>query len=173
MRGPVPRAVNQRHPLNSLSPQVEWRSDAGAVIAGGFIAGTIDVGAASLIYWRDPVLILQTIACGVLGPASFSGGLRSAALGLGLQWAMSLFIAAIYLLAVTLIPVFRGAWIKGGLLGGGVTFLVMNYVVLPLSAVGRGPRFTAPKFLENLLAMFLFGLIIAFLLRTRPNPNNP
>jgi uncharacterized membrane protein YagU involved in acid resistance len=159
--------------MASASPQVERRSDSRAVLVAGFTAGTVDVGAAALIYWRNPLLILQTIACGVLGPASFTGGTRTAALGLGLQWAMSVVIAAIYLLAATLFPVFRRAWVKGGLLGGAVIFLVMNYVVLPLSAVGRGPRFTAAKFCENLLAMFLFGLMIAFFLRRSPNPRGP
>jgi hypothetical protein len=172
-RGPIPGAAFGSHPLNPPSPQQEPRSSVRGAIAGGLIAGTVDIGAASLIYWRDPGLILRTIASGVLGPASFTGGTGSAALGLGLQWAMSLIIAAIYLMAASLLPFFRRAWVRGGLLAGAVTFVVMNYVVLPLSAVGRGPRFTAQLFLENLLAMFLFGLIIAFFVRQSPSARGP
>jgi hypothetical protein len=55
-----------------------------------------------------------------------------------------------------------------------VIFVVMNYVVVPLSAAPFRPRldfhelltaFTPYKFVANLLAMILFGLIIAFLMR--------
>ena len=43
-----------------------------------------------------------------------------------------------------------------------IIFFVMNYAVVPLSAWARWPHFTADKFAENLLAMLLFGLIVAF-----------
>jgi hypothetical protein len=35
-------------------------------------------------------------------------------------------------------------------------------VVVPLSAWARWPHFTTEKFAENMLAMLLFGLIIAY-----------
>jgi hypothetical protein len=41
----------------------------------------------------------------------------------------------------------------------------MNYVVLPLSAVGHRAHFTPKTFVENLLAMLLFGVIIAYFAR--------
>jgi len=41
----------------------------------------------------------------------------------------------------------------------------MNYVVLPLSALGRTPHFTASRLAGNLLAMLLFGVIVAFFAR--------
>jgi len=153
--------------VNSAAPQRGWHPELSAVVLGGLVAGTIDIGAASLIYWQDPIVIFHSIASGILGTASFRGGVVSASLGLGLQWAMSVIIAAIYVQVTNQIPTFRRAWIKGGLLAGVVIFLVMNYVVLPLSAVGRAPRFTALKFLENLLAMLLFGIIIAFFARRK------
>jgi FtsH-binding integral membrane protein len=37
----------------------------------------------------------------------------------------------------------------------------MNYVVLALSAIGHIAHFKPLSFVENLLAMLLFGLIIA------------
>jgi hypothetical protein len=38
----------------------------------------------------------------------------------------------------------------------------MNYIVVPLSAVGKSPTVTTTTLVGNLLAMFLFGLVIAF-----------
>jgi len=52
---------------------------------------------------------------------------------------------------------------------GVVIFLVMNYVVLPLSAIGHAPRFRVLHFIEDIVAMLLFGTIVAFFARKRPN----
>jgi hypothetical protein len=63
-----------------------------AILAGGFIAGTIDIGAAVALYHIGPITILQAIASGLLGKAAYSGGLNTVVLGLVLQWVMSLII---------------------------------------------------------------------------------
>jgi hypothetical protein len=41
----------------------------------------------------------------------------------------------------------------------------MNYVVVPLSALRHTPHFTAARFAENMMAMMLFGVIVAFFAR--------
>jgi len=41
-----------------------------AILWGGFVAGTIDIGAAALINRLSPVIILHAIASGLLGKAS-------------------------------------------------------------------------------------------------------
>ena len=46
--------------------------------------------------------------------------------------------------------------------------LIAGFIVVPLSAIGHVPHFTAVRFMENLLAMLLFGLIVAFFARTAP-----
>jgi hypothetical protein len=66
------------------------------ILAGGLLAGTLDIGAAALINGVSPVLIAHYIASGVLGRASFSLGAPAACLGVILQWGMSVMIAAIY-----------------------------------------------------------------------------
>ena len=136
-----------------------------AVLLGGLVAGTIDIGAASLISWRSPIFICQAVASGLLGRASFAGGMQTTFAGLLLQWVMSLFIAAIYVIASAWLPALKRRWIAGGLAYGVGIFFVMNYVVVPLSAVHRVPHFTVQTFVENMLAMLLFGLIVAFFAR--------
>jgi hypothetical protein len=133
-----------------------------ATLYGGLIAATIDIGSAVVISGHSARHILQTIAGGVLGKPTFSGGLSSALLGLGLQELMGLIIAAIYVIGIGFAPAWRSRWIVGGLVYGVVIFGVMNYVVLPLCAWHVVPHFSVAKFLENLGAMLLFGLIIAF-----------
>jgi hypothetical protein len=143
------------------------RSDLTAILLGGFVAGTVDVGAASLINLLSPIRILQFIAGGLLGRAALSGGIPVALLGLVLQWLMSMIIAAVYVFAASWLPVPGRRWIAFGLAYGVVVFFVMNYVVVPLSAWARWPHFTPYSFAANMAAMLLFGLIVAFFARPR------
>lgn len=138
-----------------------------AILLGGIIAGTIDIGAACLINGRDVPFILHAIAGGLLAERSFSGGTATALLGLVLQELMGIIIAAIYVIAAGSLPVLRRGWLPLGLAYGVVIFFVMNYVVVPLSAWKHVPHFTSAKFLENLAAMLLFGVIVAFFARRR------
>jgi hypothetical protein len=147
---------------------------AGIVVLAGLTAGTVDIGAASLIGGLSPVVILRAIASGLLGTTRLDSGVTTALLGLLLQWAMAILIALIYFAATSLVPVLRRRWRLTGVIAGIVIFLVMNYVVVPLSAAPFRPRmtihglltaFTPYQFIANLLAMVLFGLIISYFLR--------
>lgn len=133
-----------------------------AILLAGVVAGTVDIGAASLISGYDPLFISRFIAGGLLGKASLSGGVQTAALGVVLQWAMSIVIAAIYVLAGRALPVLRSQWPVMGILYGVPVYFVMTYVVVPLSAWHRAPHFALVPFLENLAAMMVFGVIVAF-----------
>ena len=133
-----------------------------AVLAGGIIAGTIDIGAACLINWRSVPFILHSIAGGLLAEQSFSGGMRTAILGALLQEAMGIVIAAVFVSATRVMPALRRYWIRAGLAYGVVIFFVMNYVVVPLSAWHTMRHFSVGEFVANLLAMLLFGVIVAY-----------
>ncbi len=138
-----------------------------AILLGGTIAGIVDIGAASAINgFADPLRITRFIAGGLIGlPAAKAGGLQSSALGLVLQVAMSILIATIYNFGASLLPVLRRHWLPAGLAFGVGVFIVMTYVVVPLSAIGGGmPPFTV-KQAENLVAMLVFGTIIAWFAR--------
>jgi hypothetical protein len=138
------------------------------ILIGGIIAGTLDVCAASLINSAKPTRILQVIASGLLGKSAFADN-STVALGLVLQWAMSIVIASVFVVAARWRPVLKRHWIKAGLAYGVVIYFVMNYVVLPLSAIGHAPRFRLVHFMEDMVAMLLFGIIVAFFARERLN----
>ena len=74
-------------------------------------------------------------------------------------------IAAVYVIASRVALPLAHRWILGGLGYGVVIFFVMNYVVVPLSAWKRVPHFSPWTFTENMIAMLLFGLIVAFFAR--------
>ena len=148
-----------------------------AVLWGGLLGGTIDVFTAALIYLTSPIVILQAIASGLLGRAAFSGGAGVAVLGLFLQWGMSLIIASIYVFAASLIGLVRRNWLAGGVAAGIVIYFVMNDVVRPLSAAWPPNPWSAPvdwaKFAENMLAMILYGLMLAFFTRRYASKSAP
>jgi uncharacterized membrane protein YagU involved in acid resistance len=136
------------------------------ILLGGLIAGTLDIGAACLINSTRPTRVLQAIASGLLGKSAFARD-STCELGLVLQWTMSIIIASIFVVAVQWKPLLQRHWVKAGLAYGVVVFFVMNYVVLPLSAIGHAPRLRIVHFMEDISAMLLFGVIIAFFARER------
>ena len=136
-----------------------------AILSGGLIAGTIDIGAAALINMIDPRVILRFIAGGVLGRAALQGGAAVEWLGLFLQWGMSLVIAAVFTLAALRLRWLTARPALAGLAYGVVVFVVMNYAVMFFSAWHRVNHFGPAKLVENLAAMLLFGSIVAFCTR--------
>lgn len=133
---------------------------------GALIAGTLDIGSAAVINQAGIGVILHSIASGWYGPkASFSGGTHTEIAGLLFQWLIALISAGCYLVGTAIFPGLRRNWILGGLVAGTIVFGVMNYLVLPLSAIGHIAHFTPGKFIANLVAIWLYGLIIAFAAR--------
>ena len=144
MRSPLPKT--------RINPAI-------AVLAGGLTAATLDIVYAFTFFgFRgvDPVRILQSIASGLLGKASYQGGAGSAAMGLALHYAIALVMAAVYVAASRVLPMLnRRPWLWGPLYGIGC-YLVMNYVVLLLRF---GPKPT--PHIEVLLggvAIHMFGV---------------
>ena len=146
------------------------RSILTAIVGGGVVAATLDIGAAMLISGASLPQILQFIASGLLGKAAFDGGTGTVLLGAVLQELMGLIIAAVFVLASLRLPALRRRWMLAGLGYGVVIYVVMNYVVMPLSAVGRTPAFSVEGLIKNGLAMLLFGLIVAWFARASLPP---
>ena len=142
-----------------------------AILVGGLIAGALDITYACVLWWlraqATPGRIFQSVAAGLLGRDSYEGGTGTAVLGLCLHFFNALVIAAIFVGASRLWPVLaRRATLFGPLYGIGV-YLVMNYVVLPLSNFPSRSGSPAPVvWITGVLAhMFLIGLPIALAAR--------
>jgi hypothetical protein len=130
-------------------------------IYAGVVAGTIDIGAACTINQVGPVPILRFIASGLLGtPLPHEPWVYC--LGMVLQWLMSIIIAAIFVSAAARIPALLRRWVAAGIAYGAVVYFVMTFVVVPLSRAKSG-HVTWTSFAENLLAMIVFGLIVAYI----------
>jgi hypothetical protein len=137
------------------------------LIAGALIAGTLDISYAIVFYYfrnhAPPGRIFQSVATGLLGKASFQGGTATAALGLVLHFFNATAITLIYYLAARRIPYLTlHPFVSGVLYGIGV-YLVMNYVVIPLSAIGHLLPFVPVVAITGILVhMFFIGVPIAW-----------
>jgi len=146
-----------------------WLAVIARAALGGVIAGLIDIGSACLISHRSATFILHAIAGGLLAERSFAGGAETAFLGAVLQVAMGILIAVIFALTGIIVPILRRRWVVCGLAYGMVIFAVMNYVVMPLSAWHKVPTFSIGRIFANIVAMLLFGLVVAFFARNTMN----
>ena len=149
-----------------------WRGLALTILLATAAAGTLDITDAC-VYWAitkgvPPERIFQSVASGLLGKAAFKGGAQTAALGLALHFAIMAVMVAVYVLASRRLGVLTRRPVPMGIAYGAATYVVMNYVVLPLSQVGpRGP-FVLPSFINGLAAhLILVGLTIALIVSSR------
>lgn len=135
------------------------------VVAGGLVAGAFDIVYAWLFWYVRAGLpmrrILQSVAAGLVGPGSSQGGTATAALGLVLHFTIAMTMAAAYYLATQAWPVLARRPLRFGAVYGLGLYIVMNFVVVPLSAAPRGA--TDPLWVGMSIAVhvILIGIPIA------------
>jgi len=147
------------------------------IVIGGLTTGVlhliIQVGIVFGLLLKNPYISsLQYVASGAIGNAAFTGGLATALLGLVLELLMTMIIAGIFILSFDRIPLLRSHVILGSLLYGFGVFIVMNFIVLPLSAAPPLPAPPMWLFIEIILEhILLIGLPLGLLVRWNANTN--
>ena len=107
-----------------------------AILVGGVSAGILDISAAFInsgLNGRSPMFVLQSVASGVLGSASYKGGFKSAALGAALHFLIAFVACSVYYLASRRIKLLLRRPVVFGLLYGVVVYMFMYLVVLPIT----------------------------------------
>src|SRR5215216_4378344 len=145
------------------------------ILLGGLVVGILD-GLFALIFYGlilgiKPMRIFQSVASGLLGNTSYEGGIQTFLLGILLHFVVASCIAAVYYLASLKLPVLIHYAVVSGLIYGMIAYLGMNYVIIPLSAIGSRPfslRTFLPAFIGHAL---LVGLPIALLARQSAKAN--
>lgn len=133
---------------------------------GGVIVGILDLAYAIIVYSpKRPMLIPQSIASGLLGRASFTGGARSAILGVICHFVIALGAATVYYLASRRWRFLVDRPVVSGMIFGACVYLFMHYVVIPLSAAGPSHLPVTLKSAEFVEHWFCVGLPIAFSVR--------
>ena len=109
------------------------------IFVGGLIVGVLDLTYAIVVYSpHKPILVPQTIASGLLGMKSYSGGAQASALGVILHFVIAFGAATVYFLASRKFEILLHRAVLFGLLYGALVYLFMHLIVLPLSAAPKG-----------------------------------
>ena len=113
------------------------------VVWTGLLVGAADYaigfGIFAAALGTPPLGILQHPASGILGPAAYRGGIRTAALGIALHFAIALIWSVIYTAAYGALPALRrftrttAGLLAASVMAGVTVWRVMNSIVLPLS----------------------------------------
>ena len=146
-------------------------------VIGGLILGMLHLIIQSWLVFslieKNPLIsVLQYVASGAMGNAAFTGGPATALLGLVLDFLMTTIMAGIFILSADRIPLLRRYVIPGSLLCGFGVFIVMNFIVLPLSAAPPLQAQPMWLFIEIILEdILLVGLPLGILMQRNANTN--
>src|SRR5262245_56256544 len=132
-----------------------------AIVYGGLTVGALDALDAIVFFGlrsgATPIRIFQSIAAGLLGRATFQGGLRSALLGVAIHFFIAFSIAATYYVASRRIALLVERPILCGAVYGVLAYFFMNRVVIPLSAIGSAATPPLPVFING-IAIHILGV---------------
>lgn len=119
-----------------------------AILIGGLIAGALDIIYAFVVYGplapslglpasSTPIEVLQSVAGGWMGhDAAAAGGQTAAVIGACTHFGIAIVMAIVY--GALFGRVGASNWVVWGFIYGLILFVVMNYVVVPLSAAADG-----------------------------------
>lgn len=156
--------MNDTRPIWGTRASRPWRW----LLLGGIVLGTLDAIFAVVFWYSKGVTatqIFQSIAAGLLGKSSYEGGAATAWLGAGLHYFIATMMVVVYYLTARWWRMLVRYPIAYGLPYGVVLYLIMNFVVLPLSAAGM-PKFNnLPWVVSSIVMHALFGVICALTAR--------
>jgi uncharacterized membrane protein YagU involved in acid resistance len=109
----------------------------------------------TLLFGGKVIRTFQGIAGGVLGPRAFQGGVDAVLLGVALHFVIAFGAAAVYYLASRYLPFLIDRALLAGVLYGIAVHFFMQFVVIPLSAIG--PR---PLAMRNFVAVLIAHIVV-------------
>lgn len=139
------------------------------VLLAGCAAATIDIVFAFVFFGAmagvTPQRVLQSVASGLYGAASFEGGMTTATVGLIAHYCILTVAAWFYYLASLRLPALNRRAVICGVLFGLAIYVAMTFVIVPLSAAPARPlRLSVASVGQFLIHPFL-GLAIALIVR--------
>jgi hypothetical protein len=140
-----------------------------AIVTIGLAVGILD-GLAAILHaalrtGTSPELIFRYIASALLGESAYSGGNGMVALGIFLHFVIALIWSAVFFVAYPRVRLLqRNKWLVG--FGYGIfVWLMMTFVVLPLTALPAITLNWRGASIGILIHMFVVGLTIVVMTR--------
>jgi hypothetical protein len=171
--GPVSAAGIPIRPILTQRAHERARTSR-AIFWAGSVCGLMDITAA-FITWSfhgvSPFRILQAIASGLLGPSSFHGGWPTALLGAVCHFSIAFSAATVFYLASHKLLFLAHHPILSGIAYGVAVYLVMYWIVIPLSRLQPSPFSLSRTALAIVTHIFCVGLPISLLVHRFSSPN--
>jgi len=138
------------------------------VLTAGLVAGSLDLALAityfSVTVHAPFVAVPEAVASGLLGSRAASFGTPAALLGIALHYFIALTVAGIYYAASRRLRFLNRRPILSGAAYGVGVFLVMQYIVVPLSASPGPHHFSTGWLIANIGShIFFIGITIALI----------
>lgn len=142
-----------------------------AILAAGLTCFTLDGLSALIQSWYltgktpNPMRVFQGVAYGILGPDTYKHGVSSFLLGLAVHLSVAMVAAAVFYALSRMIPFLIDQALISGVLFGVAVHLFMQWVVVPMSVIGKRP-FNARSFYSGLIVhMIVVGPSIALTIK--------
>ena len=135
------------------------------ILLGGFVAGLCDTiypTVKTVMAGKEWFRPWKGVASGLLGAKAQGGGMEVVALGLALHYFICISAAALLYLLVTRVKFVPRQWVVLGILYGIAFLLTMNYVITPLSAIGRSVYPPEVLLVQACWHIVLVGLTTSF-----------
>lgn len=139
------------------------------IVLGGLAVGVLDFLDATIFFTLYSgaafTQIWQGVAAGLVGgQAARAGGWNTALLGIFLHFVVSFGVAAVYYFASRSVPFLIRHPVISGLIYGVLVNFIMQYVVIPLSAIGGPGPVRLWPFVNSVVGhAFLVGLPVALI----------
>jgi hypothetical protein len=149
------------------SPQYQSSPALPAIFGAGLTCGVMDITAAFVTWWPKGVLpsrILKGIASGMLGTDAYNAGWPVAALGLAFHFFIAFSAATVFYFASRKLAFLTQHPFLSGPLYGVAVYLVMYWIVMPLSRYRHRPFTLTSTTIAIVTHIICVGLPIALII---------
>jgi hypothetical protein len=136
-----------------------------AILVAGFIAGTLDISTAMIVYHFPAEPMGRHIASGAVGrEAAQAGGMGMVVLGFFFHYFIAYSWTTLFFLLYPKVSILQKNKYVVGLLYGIVVWIVMNRIVLPMTMIKRASTFSwSAAALGAAILMVMIGLPVSLL----------
>jgi len=142
-----------------------------AIITTGLVAGTMDITAACVQFFiltgKGPALVLNFISSSIVGSeVANSGGVMWSVTGLLMHYSIAFGWTILFYFLYSRISLLRGNKIVVGLFYGIFVWIMMNFVLVPLTQIGYRPFNLPSAAVACTIIMVCIGLPVSLLANT-------
>jgi len=135
------------------------------IIFVGLVVGTLDMLGAIIVYQADPARMFRFIASGAFGAGTaFSGGAIMVVWGIVFHYTIAFAWTIVFFFVYPWLPILWKNKYITGVLYGIFIWVIMNMVVIPLSAIASGPFDLTSATIGASILIVAVGLPISLLI---------